>query len=700
MAQSSDDMKGKTLALERIFRHKCRKTPVDASVFVLHKAPLFQPRLATRQRGVVLLLIVLTLLAVAGVALMGAVAEGQRQRSVGSVTELAATADLKQAIYGYILSAPIGSIYTRPGALPMPDTLANGAYDGLHEAQCLSSTGGGTGSATVNSTEQRCLGRWPWRTIPIDLTAAARDTSGNLVSNDPTGAVPWIAISANLSYLDGCLQKLNSDVLNRTFTSFSCASATALPQPWLTVVGADGQTLTNRAAVVIITPGAVLTREDGHAQTRASTAAPGNPRDYLDRVALPLGCTTGCTGTFDNAGLSNTFVQLAPDTRYPANAPNTQLSGLVPFNDVVSYITIEELMPYIERRVLVEMKAALRTFQTTTALSSYPWPATYATPSNDSAFISNPGTIVGMFPFFPVSPGTAPTGYPTTLTWSASALQTSPSTLRVCRQVRTGPTRWANIAQGVTGDASARTGTITTATARWRGAATVYFTGTGNSSSFSRTFTLSTSQTNCNNGIAAGTTNSGTYTVTRTVSFSITGDPACNSAPTLTYANGSMSQYHRYTWACNRLTSPIVAFPMQINDSVASPVAASASYNVYPGNTASVTLSNMRYQPLMAAWYYDNDWYKTSFYAIGNSSAPASTTNCSSATTLTVGTTTGINAVVLQAGKSLTNATRPSLPVSDYLEGANATAASNCVFDAINKPTTTNFNDQTVVVAP
>ncbi|XVO23377.1 MAG: hypothetical protein HEQ15_13490 [Betaproteobacteria bacterium] len=523
------------------------------------------------------------------------------------------------------------------------------------------------------------------------------------MSNDPNGNIPWIAISANLSLQDTCLTKLNSDVLNLTYTSFSCAAA--LPHPWLTVVGSNGEVLTNRAAVVIIIPGPPQKLDNGYVQTRASNAAPGKPKDYLDRISLPLGCSASCTATYNNAGLDNTFIQFPANSTYPANPEDTSKTGNVPFNDIVVYITIDDLMPVIEKRVLAEMKASLTSFANTPVAPSvtlgWPWAASYALPANDGAFISNAGTIVGMFPFFPVSPSTTPTGYATAVDWSSSTVRTAPSNLTVCRRVQTGPARWVNVAQGVTTEPSALSGSIPAATARWRGATAVELNGTSTTptiitKTFASWYSTSADCTDDVDPIASPPT----YTVSRTVTLNLS-QPTCAS-PKATYANGTSTLPHRINWTCPILTTPTVDFPITINDTITnaplSPV--SASYNVYPGNSASVTLNNMRYQPLMASWFYDNEWYKQSFYAVANSSAPATTTNCASASTLTVGSTTGVQALVMLSGKSLTNSVRPSLPAGDYLELKNSTSSTDCLFEDKNRALASTYNDQTVVVAP
>jgi len=663
-----------------------------------------------RQHGVILLLIVLSMLAIAGTIFLAAVGKSRSGASAESIrAQFSSAVDLKQALLGYVLSAPISASYLRPGSLPLPDSLAGGSYDGQSDTKCLSTATNGLLAANNNTALQRCLGRWPWAVIPIDMPDAARDSAGVLQANDPNGGIPWLAVSANLAFLDSCLPVLNSDVSNLAYTTFACGSTTALPHPWLTVRGSNGEAITNRAAAVIILPGKMVTREGGYAQARASAAAPGNPVDYLDRISLPIGCSASCTGTYDNAGLNNEFIQLSSTLQYPDNAEDATKRGAVPFNDIVAYITIDELVPYLERRVLAETKNALNTFAATAATPSgtlgYPWAAPDAVPPTVAPLIwqSTPNSIVGTLPFFRAAPVATPVTYTTGVNWNISALQTSPSTLRVCRQVRTGPTRWANVAQNTTADASARIGS-TTATGNWRSTSEIHLPTVATSSnvSFSKTFSLSTNVTNCNNGVIAGSTNSGTYTVTRRIALPTLLNidaTQCTSSPTPTFAQGSVSMTQSFSWACNRLTAPLTQLPITITDSLASPTAVSnVSYSVYPSSTASVAFSGMRYQPVMGNWFYDNAWQTQAFYGVANSVAPSTTTNCASATKLTSGTSTNVNVIVGVTGRA--NGSRSATNTSAQREGTNATASTTCTFEATTKSSSAAYNDQLTIVAP
>ncbi len=470
-------------------------------------------------------------------------------------------------------------------------------------------------------------------------------------------------------------------------------------------MGANGEVLTTRAVAVIIYPGVPLTVEGGYAQTRTNAASPGNPKDYLDRVSLPLGCSASCTGTYDNAGLSNTFIQVAPGTRYPRNAEDSTKSGVVPFNDQLSYVTIDELMPYIEQRVLREIKTALLTYKTTAATPpgelGYPWAATYASPVNDSVFISNPGELVGMFPFFPIWPTTnTPIGFATNFNWSVTSFS---ALSRDCRLARTVPNnRWININQnmltqiGTSGSATGTSSWVGTAANNYNA---LKFTGNFAFPTAARIFTAYSTAARCNtNGTTSGTL---TYDVTRSLSFAVdvpeSGSGRCTGAFTRTYTQGSSSQYQTTNWSCSSM-SVVTSFAVTANDTIAFPIAISAATGLTIAPPVAVT--GLRYQPLMPSWYFDEGWFQQAFYARARSFAPTTLAGCGTATTLTVGSNASVNSVLLLSGQSLTGAIRPSLPPTDYLESANQTATTNCAFAAPTTKPTATYNDQTLIVAP
>lgn len=284
-----------------------------------------------------------------------------------------ALAKAKDALIGYAVSRTASN--PRPGDLRRPDVASSSEtppnYDGTSDGGCMDvSTPGGL--PLIGSSENmRCLGRLPWVELGISY--------GDTPENDPAGLMPWYAISANL--IDPtCLAILNSDtvtlpaptVTNNTYT-LSCASSSQLPHPWLTIRDEKGNVISNRVAAVIIIPGPPLA-----GQTRPASPNLAGPAAYLDSITV-----SGIT--YSNADLDNDFIQASP-------------SGT--FNDKLLFITIDELIAAVEKRVAAEAGNALKTFYDTCGF--YPKPVDFL---NSSCYTgtctSDTSKMQGRFPFSP-----------------------------------------------------------------------------------------------------------------------------------------------------------------------------------------------------------------------------------------------------------------------------------------------------------
>jgi hypothetical protein len=441
----------------------------------------------TAQNGFVLVLIILSMLSIGAVVLFASYGEAINKKKIDPVTVAsnASAAETnnaaKQALLSYVLDQASDEI--RPGALPLPDSLANrnipftnvGIYDGLMDDKCLSNnTNGLPAEPAAASTNKRCLGKLPWKSLSMVFDVEA---------DDQLGKVPWLAISANLASThifvdpitnqklffdyDNCLRVLSSNTALLSSPTAplpaACAtiagppflSPTQLPHPWLTVRNAAGQVLSDKVAAVLIVPGIPIATES-RTQAR-SILNPGNPSDYLDDIKLPIGCIT-CT-PHDNAGLTNQFVQLEPGTRYPDDSEDATKRGTqIPYNDVLIYITVEELMYYAEQRVLKSMRKSLINFKAAIARSgdSYPWMAPMTSTFTDELSLTPiAGTVVGAFPFFVRTPATVGDHpyYRTGFTWNLnSTAATTPwrpinsqtSSTPICFQIGStpNPNRW------------------------------------------------------------------------------------------------------------------------------------------------------------------------------------------------------------------------------------------------------------------
>jgi len=272
----------------------------------------------------------------------------------------------KEALLGYAVYGLNGQY---PGGFPAPDSFASSEnpknYDGQSDSACLDVTK--TTSTPIaglplkaNGTTMRCLGRLPWQTIGMFNRTPSE--------NDPTGIMPWYAVSANLA--DGLLP-VTSELLN------------AATNPWLTVRDANGNVLSNRVAFVLLQPNAALAGQSRPAASLNPVVNLGGANQYLDSVTVPSTCAAPCVpGTYSNADLDNDFI----------SAP--EVTG---FNDQLLYVTIDDLMPLIEQRIAREAKSCLDDYALTSA-NKYPW----AVPSSDiTNFTSASNTRFGRLPTRP-----------------------------------------------------------------------------------------------------------------------------------------------------------------------------------------------------------------------------------------------------------------------------------------------------------
>lgn len=312
-----------------------------------------------RQHGAILLVLAL-LLVILGSWL--AVRALSSVRPSTDANALAALAEARSAVLGTTVSLVAAGVNS-PGRLPNPDFLDPGEgpannYDGNSNGGCARSTW--TPGATLTAVggllipNIRCLGRLPWQTLGLG-------TFGGIPQNDPLGLIPWYAISANL--VPGCTT-LNPGILNASYTAFppgNCQGPAAQPFPWLTVLDAKGNVVTNRAAVVFILPGPPLPGQN------RTTAPLAGPAAYLDTVTVAAGCGQPCVpGTYNNArfnwpdSVGFTFIQCAlPQAGSATNPDFTQPYNC---NDRISFITIDELMEAAERRAAQYLAGRLRTY--------------------------------------------------------------------------------------------------------------------------------------------------------------------------------------------------------------------------------------------------------------------------------------------------------------------------------------------------
>lgn len=356
----------------------------------MKRAPT-SPHPANAQRGVTLMLMLVILILGSVTFLVTSLSKAtlslERNRQSSDLL-----AKSKEAVLGYLVGG--GSAHT-PGWMSPPDVLdklsateklADGVtqgsnYDGQWEAGCFNTLNAGNTPPytplTTTPANMKCLGRLPWKGLGLSL--------GNTSENDPLGTMPWIAYSSNLM---NSTQPINSELLNVTTN-------------WLTVRDMNGNVLSNRVAFLIIIPGTPLA-----GQTRPLPPSLGGPQQYLDSITVPAGCAAPCQpGTYSNFDLAahdpfiNGFI-MGEEHRWiddPANPGKQIEDSTYQFNDKLLYVTIDELMPLIEKRIAREVKQCLDDYAATSN-NKYPW----AVPVTDTSnYLSANNTRFGRLPVYP-----------------------------------------------------------------------------------------------------------------------------------------------------------------------------------------------------------------------------------------------------------------------------------------------------------
>lgn len=670
-------------------------------------------RLRRQQVGVVLLLIVLALLVVGGTLVLAGIGTGlnkgasSKQALTGNLT----LQDLKQVLIGYVVAPP--SSDRRPGTLPTPDSLANGNYNGEEDITCLGVGVNGMPAAGSTTPAKRCLGKLPWRKLGVE--------TANADAHDPNGSVPWLAISANLHFDGQCLWVLNSDTLKLDSPmTETCPSPsapypqpTSLPHPWLTVVDENGNVLSNRVAAVVILPGGPIQTES-RLQSR-TVASPGNPSDYLDDIKLPLGCTSACM-TRDNAGLTNTFVNISPGAKYPATAQNAALRGeLIPFNDQLAFITIDELAPYIERRVNSVATSALTDVKTKTG--KWPWLTPFSSaPSTTTARTSEPNTYFGLLPFVTKGSSSGASTFSSDFSWSLISFTENFS--ETCRKIHNGspdiyikpPLRNAIAAPLVTPNLANFSVPNSHGNCIWHGIDRVEC----KSDTPLPVVTTIATVTAYSNGSCTTANGTAEISIARQVT-SYWLDIYCDT-PTQSYLAATGTDTQRWSWTCGSVksTSTVV---LEATDIISNVTGGMYAYSqlprtfstalTVPGGTKQATLSSMKYHPVLPAWFHENLWYQTTFAAFAPDVAPANSLPCGVTPKLTVNGNDNVDVAVIQAGKNIGMNTRPSASLADYLEGANVTGKTgtvpgmtNCSFSSATTSPAAALNDQITTILP
>lgn len=601
------------------------------------------------QRGVVLLVVlVLVVLAGAGVLIEG-LTQAAARRDVRDEATTRALAEARAALLGWAAANP-----DLPGLLPFPDRNGDGNYDG--NGDCL--------PATVAVSPSHLLGRLPWG-VQQGGACAGDAAIGNNLLRDAGGEPLWYAVSRNLvrdstgggSFLE---PMINSEwagdpatlAWRDTSLSPSDDPVEHAPYPWLKVCDKDGTLLSDRVAFVILAPGPPLSGQD------RSGAAP-DAGAYLDRVTLPGAVSPQCPTSYDNADDSDSTFIVHPDTRHDPDAAQA-------FDDRLVYVTVEQLVTAVERRVAGEAAEALRRYRGT--YGAYPWLSPFADPSI-SDFKSVPGTREGHLAVHRAGE-TFATQF--SVQWSIPGGTTSAFGTVTPADLRSGPPGGVSVPPG---------------SCEWQGVGEVAHCG---GTAVIQPFTLPPPLS---------------MVVRRTYTFD------------LTYTANANPIVHPPTATTRRTRDvPLVGgtYPPQgpavvgiVDDVLGVPVGFGFLWVTTP-QTASLTTAGIAYDLDVPAelpqWFTGNRWQRYLYAAESQGVVPGGAGGCGAPAPPCLAlpdwypALSAPEALLVAAGPALPAQTRPAATPTAYFEGENADPGDDR-FEARPAPPVP-FNDQTRVVSP
>ena len=268
--------------------------------------------------------------------------------------------EAKQALIAWSVSHKYN-----PGQMPWPDRNGDGVYDG--SSDCVTTPFQYSfllGQLPSKPDTSPCLDPNNGLTVYAGLSTYPslgqefRDAQGNRF---------WYAVSRNLVYDSENNESpiINPGMINPpyTITPYLRQGGTQ-PYPWLKVLDRNSNLVSDRVAVVIIAAGDPLV-----GQNRAAVAP--NVSEFLD--SFKIGAANYKNS--DSALVDEDFI-MGEDSRNVAASDPTFVQPYN-FNDKLVYITIDELMAALEKRVGEQVRTSLKTYQDTNGY--YPYAAQLGT---------------------------------------------------------------------------------------------------------------------------------------------------------------------------------------------------------------------------------------------------------------------------------------------------------------------------------
>lgn len=565
-----------------------------------------------RQRGAVLIMIafIIGLATAAYILKMLNTSNSQAEQDQRTYQSLK---EAKQALIAWAVSHE----YT-PGQMPWPDRhLDAGVYDG--SSDCVATPFQYSyllGQLPSAADTSPCLDPNTGSNIYAGLSTypslghSFRDAQGNRL---------WYAVSRNLvrDYATSTNPVVNPNIIN------------VPTYPWLQVLDRNGNLVSNRVAAVILAPGDALA-----GQSRAGAA---DASQFLDSFQIGV-------AVFNNRGYATAdedFIMGDDSRNVSINDPT--FVQPYSFNDKLAYITIDELMAAIEKRVGEQVRHSLKTYQDINGY--YPYASQLGTSLN---FVGEGSLQSGFLPLFPSCNYNVTSATNVSLNCTQSLFDVNSTGVTQIRFYLP------------SGTFTSSTGNCTRQSSNER----CYCTGSGSCSRTGMTFS-------CND---AGCSALGTGA---TGDFRIRGGK-------LTFSSGGCS-----------ITTPLAKLPANGCPDSNSRV----TCNSVSGSVTSYNNSDADFGATLPLWFIANQWQSYVYYRM---TRPASVilsagTQNAEAAVVTVGRPIDTAPFALSNGAAQI---RPSCnALNNYLDSIENTNGDG-VYEATSILRNPNYNDQTFLVVP
>ena len=289
----------------------------------------------------------------------------QRLRAEQDAKTMHALNEAKKALIAWSVSHQYS-----PGQMPWPDRhLDPGVYDGSSDC------------STAAFQYSNLLGQLP--SLPDTSPCLDKNTGLSVYAGlstypglgqefrDAQGNRLWYAVSRNL------VRKYDAPASDPVINPSVINAPT---YQWLQVLDRNGNLVSNRVAAVIIAPGDAL---DGQNRAGAADAA-----QFLDRFQIGA-------AVFNNRGYATDdedFIMGEDGRNVSANDPTYAQPYY--FNDKLVYITIDELMAALEKRVGEQVRSSLKTYQDTNGY--YPYATQLGTANNFACELTTNLGVAGL----------------------------------------------------------------------------------------------------------------------------------------------------------------------------------------------------------------------------------------------------------------------------------------------------------------